>query len=124
MAAKSEPGASTVPEISSAQRETSGDSQRREAAGVTKPSESQPRQMKQRKGQFLIAPRRRPGMQMMGLAPLQFSAVEQALRDSPDIDIIDRIGSKQSVGALGIGLQEGASVLVARMHEDKANALA
>ncbi len=123
MAAKSEPGASSASETSSAQKDASGESQR-EAASGAKPSENQSRQMKQRKGQFLIAPRRRPGMQMMGLAPLQFSAVEQALRDSPDIDIIDRVGPKQSVGALGIGAQEGASVLVARMHEDKANALA
>lgn len=121
MAAKSEPVASTATETTSAQ--SSGDTQK-ETGSAAKSSENQSRQMKQRKGQFLIAPRRRPGMQMMGLAPLQFSAVEQALRDSPDIDIIDRVGPKQSVGALGIGAQEGASVLVARMHEDKANALA
>lgn len=121
MAAKSEPVASTATETTSAQ--SSGDTQK-ETGSAAKSSESQSRQMKQRKGQFLIAPRRRPGMQMMGLAPLQFSAVEQALRDSPDIDIVDRVGPKQSVGALGIGAQEGASVLVARMHEDKANALA
>lgn len=121
MAAKSEPGASTASETTSAQ--SSGDTQK-ETGSAAKSSENQSRQMKQRKGQFLIAPRRRPGMQMMGLAPLQFSAVEQALRDSPDIDIVDRVGPKQSVGALGIGAQEGASVLVARMHEDKANALA
>ncbi len=130
MAAKSEPVASSAPETASAlssgdtQRDTGSSGSAGSAGSATKPSENQSRQMKQRKGQFLIAPRRRPGMQMMGLAPLQFSAVEQALRDSPDIDIVDRVGPKQNVGALGIGLQESASVLVARMHEDKANALA
>ena len=79
--------------------------------------------LKQRKGQFLVAPRRHPGMQMMGLAPLSMSTVEQALKDSPDIEIIDRIGPKQVVGALGAGMQDGG-VLVTRMHEDKAQALA
>lgn len=123
MAAKTEAGASAAPETVTAQKESGGDS-RRETASAASPADKQPRQMKQRKGQFLIAPRQRAGMQMMGLAPLQFSAVEQALRDSPDIEIIDRVGPRQSVGALGIGQQEGASLLVARMHEDKANALA
>lgn len=123
MAAKTEAGASAAPETVTAQKESGGDSQR-ETVNAARPADKQPRQMKQRKGQFLIAPRQRAGMQMMGLAPLQFSAVEQALRDSPDIEIIDRVGPRQSVGALGIGQQEGASLLVARMHEDKANALA
>ncbi len=80
------------------------------------------RDLKQRKGQFIVAPRRHPGMQMMGIAPLSMSVVEQALKESPDIEIIDRVGPKQAVGALGTGLDEGG-VLVARMHEDKAQAL-
>ena len=79
--------------------------------------------LRQRKGQFLIAPRRHPGMQMMGIAPLSMATVEQALKDSPDIEIIDRVGPKQIVGALATGMQE-AGVLVARMNEDKAQALA
>lgn len=82
------------------------------------------REIKQRKGQFLVAPRRLLGMQMMGLSPLQFSAVEQALRDSPDIEIIDRVGARAGVGALAAGMNEGPSVLVARMSDEKANALA
>ncbi len=96
-------------------------------AGTPAPAAADPKQrthdLKQRKGQFLVAPRRHPGMQMMGLAPLSMSMVEQALKDSPDIEIIDRIGPKQVVGALGTGMQEGA-VLVTRMAEDKAQALA
>ena len=101
MAAKPESGASAAPEAVPAAKEA-GD-------GSAKPVEAQQRQIKQRKGQFLIAPRRRPGMQMMGLAPLQFSAVEQALRNSPDIEIIDRVGPKEGVSALGAGFQEAAS---------------
>ena len=60
----------------------------------TTAQEGKRRSVKSRKGQFVIAPRRSPGMQMMGLSPLQFSAVEQALRDSPDIDIIDKVGPR------------------------------
>lgn len=116
MAAKPEPGASAASDVASAPRDA--------GAGISRSTEGQQRQIKQRKGQFLIAPRRRAGMQMMGLAPLQFSAVEQALRNSPDIEVIDRVGPKEGVGALGTGFQEAASVLVARMHEDKASALA
>ena len=86
-------------------------------------SANRQRNVRQRKSQFLVAPRRHPGMQMMGLAPLSMSTVEQALKDSPDIQIIDRVGPKQVVGALGAGMQEGG-VLVALMHEDKAQALA
>ncbi len=99
-------------------------------AGASAPSasasaDSKPRShdLKQRKGQFLIAPRRHPGMQMMGIAPLSMATVEQALKDSPDIEIIDRVGPKQVVGALATGMQDGG-VLVARMNEDKAQALA
>ncbi len=31
--------------------------------------------LKPRKGQFIVAPRRHPGMQMMGIAPLSMSVV-------------------------------------------------
>lgn len=125
MAAKPELAPTAASDTSSLQKETSdGGTQKETGASSTRSTEAQPRQMKQRKGQFLIAPRRRPGMQMMGMAPLQFSAVEQALRNSPDIEIIDRVGPKDGVSTLGAGFQNAASVLVARMHEDKASALA
>ena len=81
------------------------------------------RQLKPRKGQFLVAPRQNAALQMMGIAPLQFSVVEQALRDSPDIEIIDRVGPKTAVGAFAAGMG-GGGVLVTRMAEDKAAALA
>ena len=84
---------------------------------------SKPREMKQRKGRFLIAPRRHHQMQMMDLSPLQFSAIEQALRDSPDIEIIDRVGPKHAVGTLATGMPDCTAVLVARMTDDKARSL-
>ena len=82
------------------------------------------RELKKRKGQFLVSPRHNPTLQMMGIAPLQFSVVEQALRDSPDIEVIDRVGPKNIIGALAAGVPGGAGVLVARMAEEKAAALA
>lgn len=119
MASKSEP-ASTSSQAGSGSTPDSGTA----AQGTQGTQGSKQREIKQRKGQFLIAPRRPAGMQMMGLSPLQFSAVEQALRDSPDIEIIDRVGAKGSVGALAAGLQDGAAVLVARMSNEKASTLA
>lgn len=100
----------------------------REAAALrdsaTTESKSGQRELRKRKGQFLIAPRQNPALQMMGIAPLQFSVLEQALRDSPDIDVIDRVGPKQSIGAFAAGMPGGGGVLVARMAEEKASALA
>ena len=116
MATKPESGAGASAATSSASSASAGSS----ASSDTKPPS---RDVRQRKGQFLIVPRKNLGMQMMGIAPLSFSVVEQALKDSPDIQIIDRVGPKQVVGALGTGMQEGG-VLVALMHEDKAQALA
>lgn len=84
---------------------------------------SKSREMKQRKGRFLIAPRRHHQMPMMDLSPLQFSAIEQALRDSPDIEIIDRVGPKHAVGTLATGMPDCTAVLVARMTDDKARTL-
>lgn len=108
MATKPESGAGAAPATSS---DTSSD------------TKATTHDVRQRKGQFLVAPRRNLGMQMMGIAPLSFSVVEQALKEAPDIEIIDRVGPRQAVGGLGAGMQEGA-VLVTLMHEDKAQALA
>ncbi len=110
---------------SSSAATTGTGSQSSSAATIgTGSQDSMQRSVKQRKGQFVIAPRRSPGMQMMGLSPMQFSAVEQALRDSPDIEIIDKVGPRSGVGALAAGVPDGGSVLVARMTDEKAGALA
>ncbi|MEO0314604.1 MAG: hypothetical protein RI928_1060 [Pseudomonadota bacterium] len=130
----SEPAAATgtgtpinVKDASSATKDTS--STVKESANASRDSaatesKSGQRELKKRKGQFLVAPRHNPTLQMMGIAPLQFSVVEQALRESPDIEVIDRVGPKNVVGALAAGIPGGAGVLVARMAEEKATALA
>jgi len=81
-----------------------------------------------RKKQFVIAPLHSDTMQLMGLQPLglqplQLSAVEQALRANPDIDIVDTIGPRTAVGALSEGMGGHEGVLVALMTDQKANML-
>jgi len=78
----------------------------------------------ERKGQFLIAPRKSAGMQLMGIQPLNFSVVEQTLRASPDIEIVDTIGPKDNLGALSDGMSgDVPGVLIARMTQQKAGIL-
>ncbi|MYM66606.1 S8 family serine peptidase [Pseudoduganella sp. FT55W] len=76
-----------------------------------------------RKKQYVIAPRLAEGLQTLGLQPLQFAALEQALRDSDDIEVIDKVGPKSVLGALADGMGGNQGVLVARMTEQKAAAL-
>lgn len=77
----------------------------------------------ERKGQYLIAARRPLGMQLMGVQPLQFSLIEQTLRASPDIEVVDTVGPKNIVGVLADGMTDVPSVLVAKMSDQKANIL-
>ncbi len=82
------------------------------------------RTVHERKRQFLVAPRQPPGgLQALGLQPLQFSAIEEALRNSPDIEVLDTVGPRNIVGALSDGMGAATSVLVARMTDQKASVL-
>ena len=92
-----------------------------DAAGA--PAATQGRAIHERKKQFLIAPRQPQGMETLGFAPLSLSSVQEALRASPDIEIIDTVGGGSVVGALADGMAGGQGVLVARMTEQKAGAL-
>jgi subtilisin family serine protease len=77
-----------------------------------------------RKKQFVIAPRHVPdGIATLSFAPLQFSALEQALRNSNDIEVVDKVGPKSVVSALSDGMGGTQGVLVARMTEQKAATL-
>ena len=76
-----------------------------------------------RKKQFVIAPRQAEGLATLGFAPLQFSALEQALRNSSDIEVVDTVGPKTVLGALADGMGGAQGVLVARMTEQKAAVL-
>ncbi|MBP1203686.1 subtilisin family serine protease [Duganella sp. 1411] len=74
-----------------------------------------------RKKQYVVAPRQVPeGLQTLGFQPLQFSALEQALRNSADIEVVDTVGPKSVLGALADGMGGSQGVLVARMTEQKA----
>jgi hypothetical protein len=76
-----------------------------------------------RKQQFVIAPRQAEELHALGLQPLDFSALEQALRNSADIDVVDKVGPRSVLGALSDGFGGSHGVLVARMTPEKAHAL-
>lgn len=84
---------------------------------------AEPHRIGRRKSQFLVASRQQEGMMMMGLMPLQSNVIEQALRNSPDIEIVDVIKPKSTIGALGSGIGDFSSVMVARMEDEKASVL-
>jgi subtilisin len=78
-----------------------------------------------RKKQYVIAARQSEGLQTLGLGlqPLQLSALEQALRNNADIEVVDKVGPKSVLGALADGMGGAQGVLVARMTEQKAAVL-
>jgi subtilisin len=92
-------------------------------ASDTGPQAASKKTVGERKKQFLIAPRQPDGMSPMGLSPLSLSSVEQALKNSPDIEIVDTVGPKNVVGVLADGMGGGQGVLVARMTDQKAGIL-
>jgi len=69
--------------------------------------------------QFLVAPRRMSGM----MQPMVLDYVEQALRASPDVEVVERIGPKGLVSTLADGLGGIPQVLVAKMADDQAEML-
>ena len=87
-------------------------------------SAAQGRNVAERKKRYLIAPRQpTDGLATMSLSPLSLSAVEQALRANPDIEIVDTVGPRNIVGVLADGMGGSQGVLVARMTDQKAGAL-
>ncbi len=115
-------GASVASSLSSGKaRPTSATSA--DASSSSAPSSTPGRAISERKGQFLIAPRRSPTLQLMGMQPLSFGFVEQTLRAAPDIDVVDTVGPKSIMGVLGDDFTDTPSVLVARMSEQKATML-
>ncbi|MDO9216590.1 MAG: S8 family serine peptidase, partial [Lacisediminimonas sp.] len=111
---------SATPASSEADKQPSSD--RLAPANAAGPAPG-PHRIGRRKSQFLVASRQQEGLMMMGLMPLQSNVIEQALRNSPDIEIVDIIKPKSAIGALGAGIGDSSSVLVARMADDKASNL-
>ena len=81
------------------------------------------RVQRQARKQYLVASRRNAGLNTFNLSPLGLNVVEQALRSSPDIEVVDTIGPRSGVGALADGLPGAPHVIVARMDETKAQML-
>ncbi|MYM41417.1 S8 family serine peptidase [Duganella qianjiadongensis] len=93
------------------------------AASASADSSAAARTIGARKKQYVIAARQNEGLQTLGVQPLQFSALEQALRNSADIEVVDKVGPKSVLGALADGMGGSQGVLVARMTEQKAGIL-
>jgi subtilisin family serine protease len=77
-------------------------------------------QVAERKKQFLVAPRQHEGLEALGMQTLPLSALEQALRSHPDIEVLGVVGGKNTVGAMGAGMGGSQGIVVARMSEQKA----
>jgi subtilisin family serine protease len=74
--------------------------------------------------QFVIAPRRIDGMMFPFVTPqVSLDQIEQALRSSPEIEILDRIGPKGLVSTLPDGMSGVPAALVARMAAESAEIL-
>jgi subtilisin len=69
---------------------------------------------------YLVACRRTPGLSPFGVAPLSMDDVERALRSSPDIEVVNKLGPKSVLGTLADGMSGTPHVLVAHMDDRKA----
>lgn len=88
------------------------------------------RMVGERKKRFLVAPRQAPmqmgalGMLPMGFPPLPLKTVEQALRATPDVDVVGVIGDRRAPDPLSAGMgAQAEGILVARMTDNKAQEL-
>src|SRR5437899_665214 len=100
MSDKAEPQNVDQPAQPAASRPGSASSATRGTAGTTPPGKV----LGINKRQFVIAQRRLDGMQPMAFQPMAFDYFEQALRSSPDIEVVDRIGPTGLVGTLADGM--------------------
>ena len=78
----------------------------------------QPRDLETRRPTFMISPRQAPGLQT-------FSAdfVARQLKDSPDIEVLGQIEPPRLLGLQSADGTQASSILLARMHYDKAKQL-
>src|SRR5437870_5083080 len=75
------------------------------------------------KQQFLISPRRVGAIGSMTVQPLAFNFIEQTLRNSPDVEVVDIIGPRGLVGTLADGMVGPPTVIVAKMTPQNAQNL-
>ncbi|MGZ5202414.1 MAG: S8 family serine peptidase [Telluria sp.] len=103
------------------------------AAGGTagRPQAARGHVVGERKKRFLVAPRQ-PLIEMgplgvlpMAFQPLPLGAVEQALRATPDIEVVGIVGGRRPAGPLAEGMRasQAEGVLVARMTDRQAQEL-
>jgi subtilisin family serine protease len=102
----------------SAPREEAPSSPPRDAAPMHPGDPEQPQDMETRRPTFMISPRQAPGLQT-------FSAdfVARQLKDSPDIEVLGQIEPPRLLGLQSVDGMQTSSILLARMHYDKAKQL-
>jgi subtilisin len=74
----------------------------------------------QARRRYLVAMRRAVGVSPFATPSLTIDDVERALRASPDVEIVDRLGPKALLGAMADGMPHTPHVLVAHMEDRKA----
>jgi Subtilase family len=78
----------------------------------------QPSDMATRRPTFMISPRQAPGLQ-----PFSADFVARQLNDSPDIELLGQIDPPRLLGLQSVDGMQTSSILLARMHYDKAKQL-
>jgi len=91
--------------------------------GGTTGAQPSGRVLSQGKQQFLISPRRMGLPGILSTQPLSFNFVEQTLRTSTDVEVVDVIGPRGLVGTLADGLAGQPNVIIARMTQQNAQNL-
>src|SRR5438094_35518 len=80
--------------------------------GGTTGAQPSGRVLSQGKQQFLISPRRMGLPGILSTQPLSFNFVEQTLRTSTDVEVVDVIGPRGLVGTLADGLAGQPNVII------------
>ena len=111
-------GANSDGPVGGTPREAAPSSPSPDEAPVQPRDPEQPQDMETRRPTFMISPRQAPGLQT-------FSAdfVARQLKDSPDIEVLGQIEPPRLLGLQSVDGMQTSSILLARMHYDKAKQL-
>jgi subtilisin len=107
-------------------RSLSGTEQRRipsERREAHMPEVPQGKRLSGGRARYIVAPRRATGLATFGLQPLAINVVEQALRSSPDVEVVEVLGPTGVLGTLSDGMPGAPNVIVAKMEPKTASIL-
>ena len=87
------------------------------------PQPPEGKRLSSNRSQYIVTPRRATGLATLGLQPLSLNVVEQALRASPDVEVVEVLGPTGVLGALADGMPGVPNVIVAKMATQTAEIL-